>query len=150
MNLLDRCWNDTYIVNPPPDPEATLARILIVEDSADNMRLFEAVLGLAGHSTVCLADGHGLVATLERESIDLVLMDIQLPACDGYTLLEEIRSTGHKTLPVVALTAHAMAGDEERAMEAGFDAYIPKPIAVREFAGQIAKILSRKAGTEIA
>jgi CheY-like chemotaxis protein len=127
-----------------------LARILIVEDSADNMRLFEAVLSLAGHTTVGLADGHGLVAALERERIDLVLMDIQLPACDGYTLLEEIRSTRHKTVPVVALTAHAMAGDQDRALEAGFDGYITKPIDVRQFPATIAKVLSRKAGTEIA
>jgi two-component system cell cycle response regulator DivK len=80
----------------------------------------------------------------------MVLMDIQLPGCDGYVLLDEIRSSPYRGLPVVALTAHAMAGDKERATAAGFDGYITKPIDVRGFPAQIANILSHKAGTEIA
>ena len=127
-----------------------MARILIVEDSPDNMRLFHAVLGLQGHTVVGLADGSGLIAMLDREPPDLILMDIQLPGCDGYTLLDEIRSTLHRSIPVIALTAHAMAGDMERAIEAGFDEYIRKPIDVRAFPAQIAKVLQRNAGTEIA
>jgi two-component system cell cycle response regulator DivK len=80
----------------------------------------------------------------------MVLMDIQLPGCDGYTLLEELRECGYVDIPVIALTAHAMAGDEERAMEAGFDGYITKPIDVRSFPDQISRVLENKAGTEIA
>jgi CheY-like chemotaxis protein len=76
-------------------------------------------------------------------------MDIQLPGCDGYVLLDEIRSTG-RPLRVIALTAHAMAGDMERAIQAGFDGYITKPIDVRAFPSQVAGVLGRSAGTEIA
>ena len=127
-----------------------MARILIVEDSPDNMKLFSAVLGLSGHEVTGLPDGKGLVARVAGWKPALVLMDIQLPGCDGYTLLEELRECGYVDIPVIALTAHAMAGDEERAMEAGFDGYITKPIDVRSFSDQIANVLHRKAGTEIA
>ena len=127
-----------------------MARILIVEDSPDNMKLFSAVLGLSGHVVAGLPDGNGLVPRLASWKPDLVLMDIQLPGCDGYTLLEELRECGYVDIPVIALTAHAMAGDEERAMEAGFDGYITKPIDVRSFPDQISKVLLGKAGTEIA
>jgi CheY-like chemotaxis protein len=126
-----------------------VSRILIVEDSPDNMRLFRAVLELQGHQVTGLIDGTGLLETIEREHPDLVLMDIQLPGCDGYVLLDEIRATG-RHLPVIALTAHAMAGDMERAIEAGFDGYITKPIDVRAFPTQVAGVLGRSAGTEIA
>ena len=127
-----------------------MARILIVEDSPDNMKLFSAVLGLTGHEISGLPDGKGLVARMADWRPDLVLMDIQLPGCDGYTLLEELRECGYVDIPVIALTAHAMAGDEERAMEAGFDGYITKPIDVRSFPDQVSKVLLGKAGTEIA
>jgi two-component system cell cycle response regulator DivK len=127
-----------------------VARILVVEDSPDNMRLFQAVLGLAGHHVVGLSDGTGLLDTMDRERPELVLMDIQLPECDGFTLLDEIRSSVHRDTPVVALTAHAMSGDAERAIEAGFSGYITKPIDVRSFPGQIRNALLHKAGTEIA
>ena len=126
-----------------------MSRILIVEDSPDNMRLFRAVLELQGHQVTGLTDGTGLLETIEREQPDLVLMDIQLPGCDGYVLLDEIRATG-RHLPVIALTAHAMAGDMERAIQAGFDGYITKPIDVRAFPTQVAGVLGRSAGTEIA
>jgi len=127
-----------------------VARILIVEDSPDNMKLFSAVLGLTGHEISGLPDGKGLVPRMNDWKPDLVLMDIQLPGCDGYTLLEELRECGYVDIPVIALTAHAMAGDEERAMEAGFDGYITKPIDVRSFPDQVSKVLLGKAGTEIA
>lgn len=127
-----------------------MARILIVEDSADNMKLFSAVLGLSGHVVTGLPDGSGFIPRVEAWKPELILMDIQLPGCDGYTLFAELRDCGYVDIPVIALTAHAMTGDEERAMEAGFDGYITKPIDVRSFPDQVSKVLQGKAGTEIA
>lgn len=115
-----------------------MARILIVEDSSDNMTLFQAVLRLAGHEVSGLPDGTDLLQTLQASPPDLVLLDIQLPGRDGFALLQEIRTNrGLRQLPVVALTAHAMAGDEDHALEQGFSGYITKPIRVREFAREV-------------
>lgn len=110
-----------------------MARILIVEDSPDNMKLFRALLAARGHAVSQLAGGEGLLETIEASLPDLVLMDIQLPGKDGFTLLREIRASGHSRLRVLALTAHAMSGDRERALQAGFDGYITKPIDIRSF-----------------
>ena len=118
-----------------------MARILIIEDNPDNMKLFSAVLGLQGHEVAGRADGQGLLETLEKEFPDLVLMDIQLPGQDGFALLSEIRQSAHRNLRVVALTAHAMTGDEGRALEAGFDGYITKPINIHRFPDQVAGAL---------
>ena len=119
-----------------------MATILVVEDSPDNMVLFRAVLSLKGHKVVERVDGRDLLKALDDERPDLVLMDIQLPDKDGYTLLQEIRGSAHKRLRVVALTAHAMGRDRERAREAGFDGYITKPIDVRAFPDLVAKALA--------
>jgi CheY-like chemotaxis protein len=128
-----------------------VAAILIVEDSPDNMMLFQAVLQLAGHEVSGRPDGTGLVEALRAERPDLVLLDIQLPERDGFALLQEIRAQRDlRSLPVVALTAHAMAGDEDRALQAGFNGYITKPINVREFAGQVQAALDRLGGTGLA
>ena len=127
-----------------------MARILIIEDNPDNMKLFSAVLGLHGHEVAGRADGQGLLEALETDSPDLVLMDIQLPGQDGFALLAEIRQSAHRNLRVVALTAHAMTGDEDRALEAGFDGYITKPINIRSFPDQVANALRAGDGTEIA
>lgn len=123
-----------------------MAKILIVEDSPDNMKLFDTLLGLAGHLVVPLSGGEGLEETLEREQPDLVLMDIQLPGKDGFALLRELRARG--SWPVVALTAHAMAGDRERALAAGFTGYITKPIDIRRFPGQVARALAGETVTD--
>jgi CheY-like chemotaxis protein len=119
-----------------------MARILIVEDSVDNMKLFRTLLALKGHIVTCLADGDGLLAALDEAPPELIVMDIQLPGKDGYALLADIRESHHRAVPVVALTAHAMAGDQERALAAGFNGYITKPIDVRAFPEQIARALA--------
>lgn len=119
-----------------------MAKILIVEDSPDNMKLFRTLLALKGHEVAGLPGGDGLLEAIEDGSPDLVLMDIQLPGKDGFTLLREIRSSPFGTVRVVALTAHAMTGDRERALQAGFDGYITKPIDVRNFPDQVQRALS--------
>jgi two-component system, cell cycle response regulator DivK len=118
-----------------------VATVLIVEDSPDNMKLFRTLLTLRKHQVVGLTSGDGLLDTIEQSQPALVLMDIQLPGKDGFALLDEIRASPHRALRVVALTAHAMAGDRERALAAGFDGYITKPIDIRSFPEQVAKAL---------
>jgi two-component system cell cycle response regulator DivK len=111
----------------------TVAKILIVEDSPDNMKLFRTLLTHRGHEVAGLSGGDGLLETIGRVDPDLVLMDIQLPGKDGFALLGEIRESPHRALRIIALTAHAMSGDRERAIGAGFDGYITKPIDIRTF-----------------
>jgi len=114
-----------------------VSKILIVEDSPDNMKLFRTLLTLRGQEVVGLSGGDGLLETIERERPALVLMDIQLPGKDGFALLSDIRGSAHRELRVIALTAHAMSGDRERALAAGFDGYITKPIDIRSFPEQV-------------
>ena len=121
-----------------------MATILIVEDSPDNMKLFRTLLTLRGHTVVGLPSGDGLLDAIVTAQPALVLMDIQLPGRDGFELLGEIRESphrAHRALRVVALTAHAMSGDRERAMDAGFDGYITKPIEIRSFPDQVNRAL---------
>jgi two-component system, cell cycle response regulator DivK len=117
-------------------------KILVVEDSPDNMKLFRTLLTLKGHEVTGLPGGDGLLAAIERATPELVLMDIQLPGKDGFALLREIRESPFSALRVVALTAHAMTGDRERALAAGFDGYITKPIDIRNFPTQISRVLN--------
>ena len=119
-----------------------MPKILIVEDSPDNMRLFRTLLTMRGHEVVGLAGGEGLLETLERDRPELVLMDIQLPGKDGFALLADIRGSDWGRLRVVALSAHAMSGDAERARNAGFDDYITKPIEIAAFPGQVERALA--------
>jgi two-component system cell cycle response regulator DivK len=118
-----------------------VAKILIIEDSPDNMKLFRALLAARGHQVTGLAGGERLLETLDRAAPELVLMDIQLPGKDGFALLREIRGSAHSALRVLALTAHAMRGDRERALEAGFDGYITKPIDIRSFPVEVERAL---------
>jgi len=121
-----------------------VATIMIVEDSPDNMKLFRTLLSLKGHKVIPLSGGDGVVAALEAHHPELVLLDIQLPGRDGFALLSEIRASAHAGQRIVALTAHAMAGDRERALQAGFDGYITKPIDIRTFPGEVASALQRE------
>lgn len=115
-----------------------MAKILIVEDNPDNMKLFTAVLSIRGHQVVGLPGGEQLLPTMHAENPQVVLLDIQLPGEDGFQLLNRLRNTvGVGQPPVVALTAHAMSGDREKALRAGFDGYLTKPIDVSTFASSV-------------
>jgi len=121
-----------------------MATIVVVEDQPDNLKLISALLTLKGHRVVGLHTGEQLVATLlaERPAPALVLLDIQLPGRDGFTVLRDVRKIeGDHPWKVVALTAHAMPGDREKTIAAGFDGYIAKPIDVRTFPAEIARYL---------
>jgi CheY-like chemotaxis protein len=115
--------------------------ILVVEDSPDNMKLFRTVLTLKGHVVTGLPGGEGLLETIERTTPELVLMDIQLPGQDGFALLRAIRESPFSALRVVALTAHAMTGDRERALAAGCDDYDTKPVDLRRLMAKIEALL---------
>jgi two-component system cell cycle response regulator DivK len=105
------------------------------------MKLFRTILGLKGHDVIGLAGGDGLLDAIEEKAPELILMDIQLPGKDGFSLLQEIRGSSSPQVRVIALTAHAMTGDRERALEAGFDGYITKPIDIRGFPEQVDRAL---------
>jgi two-component system cell cycle response regulator DivK len=128
-----------------PPEGGIVARILVVEDSLDNMKLFRALLGLNGHEVTGVSGGAELLETIGRIDPELVLMDIQLPGKDGFTLLGEIRASPHAAIRVLALTANAMSGDRERAMQAGFDGYITKPVDIRAFPELVKRALAGEA-----
>jgi two-component system cell cycle response regulator DivK len=120
-----------------------MATILVVEDNPANMALATFLLQSVGHTVVSTTDAEaGLTLARERQP-DLVLMDIQLPGMDGLAataLLKQDDST--RAIPVIALTALAMSGDEQRIRAAGCDGYIAKPFAYREFLSTIAAQLA--------
>lgn len=120
-----------------------MARILVVEDNADNMFLTAMLLESAGHTVLSATDGEAGVALARAELPDLILMDIQLPGMDGLSATAILKQDPlTRAVPVFALTALAMKGDEERIRAAGCDGYIAKPIAIQDFlaaiAGQVA------------
>ena len=116
-----------------------MAKVLVIEDNAANMTLATFLLQSAGHSVLSATDAESGLTLARAEQPDLVLMDIQLPGMDGLeatALLKSHEST--RDIPVVALTALAMKGDEERIRAAGCDGYIAKPLAYRDFLATIA------------
>ncbi len=120
------------------------ARILIVEDNPDNRTLISDILLALNYEVVEATDGEQGVARAVQERPDLILMDLSLPQMDGWTATRHIKGNPALThIPIIALTAHAMVGDRERALEAGCDDYISKPIDLRELQHKIARYLDR-------
>jgi two-component system cell cycle response regulator DivK len=120
-----------------------MARVLIVEDNADNMLLTVMLLESAGHTALCAVDAEAGLALARDEHPDLILMDVQLPGMDGLeatALLKRDEAT--RAIPVLALTALAMNGDEERIRAAGCDGYIAKPMSIQHFIATITSQLS--------
>lgn len=118
------------------------ASILVVEDNPRNLRLFRDLLELVGHDvTVAQSVEEGRIRIREKP-LALIVMDIKIPGGGGELLLQEIRQDPElATIPVIAVTAFAMAGDRERLLKAGFDGYMSKPIDTRSFAPTIETFL---------
>jgi two-component system sensor histidine kinase/response regulator len=125
------------------EPSRSL-RILLAEDNAVNQRVASRLLEKRGHRVVVAVNGREALKTLDEESYDLVLMDIQMPEIDGLEATAKIREmenlTGRHQM-VVALTAHAMKGDVERCLSAGMDGYLTKPIRPQELDDLLDKCL---------
>ena len=125
------------------DPKGT---ILYVEDNPDNRSLIRRVLNSEGYSVVEAVNATQAIDRLEAGNIDLILMDINMPDMDGYTLTAKIKSIQKFTkIPIVAVTANVMRGDREKSLEAGCDGYIQKPIDIDILAQQIERFLTRSA-----
>jgi two-component system, cell cycle response regulator DivK len=115
-----------------------MAKVLIIEDNPANMTLATFLLQSAGHSVLAARDAESGLTLARDEQPDLVLMDIQLPGMDGLEATALLKSDeATREIPVVALTALAMKGDEERIRAAGCDGYIAKPLAYRDFLATI-------------
>jgi two-component system cell cycle response regulator DivK len=120
-----------------------VAKVLLVEDNPANMTLATFLLESAGHTVIAATDAEAGLTLAREEQPGLILMDIQLPGMDGLqatALLKRDHAT--RAIPVIALTALAMKGDEERIRAAGCDGYIAKPLAYREFLAVISAQLS--------
>lgn len=121
-----------------------MARVLVIEDNAANMKLTALLLRNAGHQPLCAADAETGLALARSEQPDLILMDIQLPDMDGLAatvLLKQDSRTA--AIPVVALTALAMKEDQEKSQIAGCDAYIAKPLRYQELYTVIDTLLAK-------
>jgi two-component system cell cycle response regulator DivK len=119
-----------------------MARVLVIEDNVSNMKLATFLLESAGHTVLAATDAEAGIATAQAERPDLVLMDVQLPGMDGLRATALLKADAEtRSIPVIALTALAMKGDEERIHSAGCDGYIAKPMAYREFLETVERFL---------
>jgi signal transduction histidine kinase/CheY-like chemotaxis protein/HPt (histidine-containing phosphotransfer) domain-containing protein len=132
----------------PPNAELGMrleGRVLLVDDSADNRRLLRYHLRNAGVSVETARDGSEAIEAIAAGGFDLVFMDVQMPVMDGFQAIRELRRRGFQ-VPVVALTAHAMKGDRERCLDAGFVEYLSKPVTQHLLVRMAANFLRRDAG----
>ena len=122
-----------------------MAKILLVEDNEMNRDMLSRRLERRGHKVVMAEDGATGVAMAKSESPDIVLMDMSLPIVDGWEATRQIKATPEtQGIPVIALTAHAMAGDEEKALAAGCNDYETKPVDLPKLLAKIDALLQSK------
>ena len=120
-----------------------MAKILIIEDNQDNMVLARLLLTSEGHDVFCAEEAITGIEIAEKELPDLILMDLSLPVMDGWEATSTIKADDEtRNIPIIVLTAHAMAGDREKALEAGADEYDTKPIEFKRLLGKINEFLS--------
>lgn len=117
-------------------------KILIVEDNPPNMRLIEMTLRPKGYRLLTATDGEEALDMATRKKPDLIIMDIYLPKVSGLEVIKRLRQMpAFNHVPIIAVTAHAMKGDKEKIIEAGCDAYLPKPINTRQLPEVVTEML---------
>lgn len=122
-----------------------MATILYIEDNPENRILVQRVLTAEGYTVVQAEHANTALKWLQENRPDLILMDINMPDIDGYTLTARIRQMeGMEQVPIIALTANVMRGDREKSLEAGCDGYIQKPIDIDLLPEQIARYLRER------
>jgi two-component system cell cycle response regulator DivK len=123
----------------------TSQKILYVEDNIDNRILVRRILMAEGYNMLEAQDANEALQVVQSHRPDLILMDINMPEIDGYTLTSRLKGMpGLSSVPIIALTANVMRGDRERSLEAGCDGYIQKPIDVDQLPTQIKRFLNAK------
>jgi two-component system cell cycle response regulator DivK len=123
-------------------PQAAVKRILVVEDNELNMKLLNDVLEAHGYSVLSTGEGAVAVEWARQYRPDLILMDLQLPDMSGLDVTRQLKANPEtRQIPIVAVTAFAMAGDKQKALDHGCDAYVAKPIMLREFLDLIADFI---------
>jgi CheY-like chemotaxis protein len=118
--------------------------VLYIEDNPDNMMLVKRALEARGYKLIQAMTGELGVSTAEQEEVDLILLDINLPDIDGYEVARRLRKSPKKALgyvPIIAVTANALKGDAEKALSAGCDVYMSKPINIRELWARVEAFL---------
>jgi two-component system sensor histidine kinase/response regulator len=136
-----------------PMEERQTMKVLLAEDNAVNRTLAMRLLEKHGHTVVVAENGRQAIEALERETIDLVLMDVQMPEMDGLEATAAIREREKTTgahMPIIALTAHAMKGDRERCLAAGADDYLTKPVRSAELFEAVDRVKNAKRNSPIA
>ena len=126
-------------------------RLLLVEDNEDNRIIYSTVLRHLGYEVVEAHDGNEAVTAARREKPDLILMDISIPGMDGWEATRVLRADAEtREIPIIALTAHALPDDRERAQQVGFNAYLAKPIEPRAVAAEVQRWIGPPNGTSAA
>jgi PAS domain S-box-containing protein len=137
----DSAKSDALI--PSLEPNRAL-RVLVIEDNIVNQEVIGRMLRQRGHEVTSAGDGVEGLAILREQMFDVVLCDLQMPRKDGFEVVSEVRSWPHRgAMPLIAITAHAMKGDRERCLEAGFHGYVSKPIVREELYRVIAVVLGQ-------
>lgn len=121
------------------------ATILYVEDNPDNRTLVRRILLSENYGLLEAKNAAQALEVLQKTRPDLILMDINMPDMDGYTLTSRIKTMpGFERVPIIALTANVMRGDKEKTLEAGCDGYIQKPLDIDQLLREVARFLSRR------
>jgi CheY-like chemotaxis protein len=140
---MDELINDLQShASQPATPRS--GRILVAEDAAANQKLITVLLERMGYSVTIAENGKEALEALEKDSYDLIFMDMMMPVMNGYTATQKLRAKGC-VLPIIALTANAMKGDDQKCYEAGCNEYISKPIDRQKLKMLLAKYMNRAA-----
>ena len=120
-------------------------QILVVEDNQDNLRILTDELKGRGYRVITALDGEEALGQVDSNKVDLVILDLTIPVIDGWEVATRLKAQKKTcTIPIIAFTGHVMPGDESKALQAGCDAFIPKPTAPDSVVDEIHNILTKR------